>query len=278
MPGQLQPSEDARKNIIKKITEEIYRGKKSIKNVIDFEDSFASKQRYAQTYDLLDKIIRGWGNAFAYSNVTTTTMNDLDKKITEEILEFMSWYHAKLKKSDWKMKRRAMGVCLLTDIEMKKLEELPFRINKHPNYHQKSKNMIIVSTDGSVINLGGEDKSEIGPGGWAVVFHGDQSNISGSIENVTNNQMELKAVIEALKSTKKNARIKIRTDSHYVYKPIEKQTVIRSNHRLWHEYIDLASVRRVDFEWIKGHSGDTYNELADKLANEQANNLYNSLK
>ena len=56
----------------------------------------------------------------------------------------------------------------------------------------------------------------------AIVFHADGTEVSGSAPNVTNNQMELTAVIEALMRTPPGSRVRIRTDSQYVYRAVQK--------------------------------------------------------
>lgn len=79
--GQFQPSSDARKSLMKKLRYEFNYGKRGINYVINACDSFEQRQRFVQTLNMLDKIIHGWGDAFAYSNVKSTTLNDLDKKL-----------------------------------------------------------------------------------------------------------------------------------------------------------------------------------------------------
>ncbi len=134
-----------------------------------------------------------------------------------------------MRQADWRTKRRTGGVCLLGDIEPKSLDALPFRLGTAKRYRQ-TKDMIVISTDGSVIGAGPRAGRDKGPGGWGAVFHNDGQEISGHAHQVTNNQMELMAVIEAVKRTPVRCRVKIRTDSQYVYRAVQEGTMIRSNH------------------------------------------------
>ncbi len=57
----------------------------------------------------------------------------------------------------------------------------------------------------------------------AILLYGDkEKRINGFDPETTNNKMELKAVIEALKIIKKNIKIEIHTDSIYVKDGITK--------------------------------------------------------
>ncbi|MDA7705313.1 ribonuclease HI [Rickettsiales bacterium] len=120
-----------------------------------------------------------------------------------------------------------------------------------------------------------------GKGGWgAILLYNDkEKRINGFDPDTTNNRMELKAVIEALKIIKKNIKIQIYTDSSYVkdgitkwifnwkkngWKNSKKQEVKNAN--LWQELDALVQQYDVEFFWVKGHSGDKYNEIADELA------------
>jgi len=124
-----------------------------------------------------------------------------------------------------------------------------------------------------------------GPGGWGgLIIFEDKSEleIGGSEQNTTNNRMELTAAIktlEKLKTYKLKENFKLRTDSKYViegytkwiinwkkngWKTANKKTV--SNKELWIELDYNVNLHEVEWFWIKGHSGNHYNEIADKLA------------
>jgi len=57
-----------------------------------------------------------------------------------------------------------------------------------------------------------------GPGGWgALLRYGDtEKELYGGQADTTNNQMELKAAIEALNALKKPCTVELTTDSQYV--------------------------------------------------------------
>ena len=275
-PSLVQPSKQARKTFLNTLDRHLRYGREAILEVLSAENSLAHRQRYVQTLALLDRVIRGWGNSFAYSNATAT-MHDLDKKIERKIKTFRDWYQCKISGADWQTKRRTGGVCLLIDIKPKSLDELPFRLGEKKR-HRRTKGMIIVSTDGSVIGVGPRAGRDKGPGGWGVVFHSDGTEVSGYALGVTNNEMELAAVIEALKRTSPGSRVKIRTDSQYVSRAVQENAIIRSNTALWDCYKILSAERQVDVVWIKGHAGDRHNERANELAQQQASYVLDSSK
>ena len=121
-----------------------------------------------------------------------------------------------------------------------------------------------------------------GPGGWgAVIFDQDdkQKNISGSEKNTTNNRMELLAAIMSLKKIKSNSEVIIFTDSTYVkngitewmknwkkngWKNSNKKPV--KNKDLWMKLDKLCEDNDVSWKWVKGHSTNEFNNLADELA------------
>ena len=121
-----------------------------------------------------------------------------------------------------------------------------------------------------------------GPGGWgAVIFDQDnkQKNISGSEKNTTNNRMELLAAIMSLKKIKTNSEVVIFTDSIYVkngitewmknwkkngWKNSSKKPV--KNKDLWEKLDKLCEANSVSWKWVKGHSTNEFNNLADELA------------
>jgi len=127
-----------------------------------------------------------------------------------------------------------------------------------------------------------------GSGGWgAVILDQDkkQNNISGNEKNTTNNRMELMAPIMALKKIKPKSEVTIFTDSTYVkngitewikkwekndWKNANKKPV--KNKDLWIKLNDLCKKNKIDWKWIKGHSNNEYNDLADDLATRAIQN------
>lgn len=136
-----------------------------------------------------------------------------------------------------------------------------------------------------------------GPGGWAVVFNTASKckTISGNEEKTTNNRMELMAVIEAFRTIlakyrpDKDNTYEIYSDSAYVVNTINNhwievwqknnwQTTKHEdvkNRDLWEEFSLLRRETRsfgicITLIKIKGHSGNTFNELVDKLAREES--------
>ena len=129
-----------------------------------------------------------------------------------------------------------------------------------------------------------------GPGGWAaVIVKGSlKKELFGGEKSTTNNRMELTAAIKALeycsdlnKNHVINNDIKIFTDSVYVKKGItmwiknwEKNDwktsdkKIVKNIDLWKNLKSLTESKKIFWFWVKGHSGNPMNELADKLAKQ----------
>ena len=127
-----------------------------------------------------------------------------------------------------------------------------------------------------------------GPGGWAAIILTEKSKkeIFGGERLTTNNRMELTAAIKALEYCSKNEErqlslkeINIFTDSTYVkegitewiknweknnWKTSDKKNV--KNVDLWKRLKELVNSNQVEWHWIKGHSKDPMNELADQLA------------
>ncbi len=135
-------------------------------------------------------------------------------------------------------------------------------------------NEITIYTDGAC-------SGNPGKGGWGaiLIYAKEKKYMSGSKQLTTNNQMELTATIEALKAILKPSNIALYTDSQYVkngittwifnwkkngWKTANKKPV--ANKDLWIELEKYVDFHSVNWFWVKGHSGDHYNEIADELA------------
>lgn len=111
-------------------------------------------------------------------------------------------------------------------------------------------------------------------------YKSHQLEICGGEASSTNNRMELMAAIEGLTVLNEACVVTLTTDSQYVRKGITewvknwkrngwktaaKQPV--KNADLWQRLDEQVQRHRVEWRWVKGHSGHPDNELADRLAN-----------
>ena len=135
---------------------------------------------------------------------------------------------------------------------------------------------VIIYTDGAC-------RGNPGPGGWGALikFETAEKEIFGGQPDTTNNQMELSAAIEGLAILKEPCSVELFTDSKYVMDGITQwiqnwkknnwRTAAKKdvkNKELWQKLDQLISQHRVQWHWVKGHSGDVGNETADLLANK----------
>jgi ribonuclease HI len=120
-----------------------------------------------------------------------------------------------------------------------------------------------------------------GPGGWAAILRSGhhEKELSGGDVSTTNNRMELRAVIEALKKLKRSSHVVIHTDSRYVMDGAQKwlngwkangwktgDNKPVKNEDLWRILDQEMARHRLEWRWVAGHSGHHENERADELA------------
>ncbi|MGY8849957.1 MAG: ribonuclease HI [Pseudomonadales bacterium] len=142
-------------------------------------------------------------------------------------------------------------------------------------------NSVEIFTDGAC-------RGNPGPGGWGVLmrFGGEEKTLCGGEPDTTNNRMELTAVIEGLAALKRPCEVTVTSDSTYVLKGIQewmanwkkrgwktasKQPV--KNVDLWQKLDAVVGEHKIDWQWVKGHSGHRENEIADQLANRGIDEL-----
>ena len=135
--------------------------------------------------------------------------------------------------------------------------------------------------DPTKVYTDGACRGNPGPGGWGwVVPDGPWAN--GFDPDTTNQRMELAAALEALRTI--DGRVEIVSDSTYVvncfrdgwwkgwlkrgWKNSKKEPV--ANRDLWEPLIELYRSRQheITFTWVKGHAGNEFNDIADRLAVE----------
>ena len=131
----------------------------------------------------------------------------------------------------------------------------------------------ILFTDGSCIG-------NPGPGGWAsiIIINDVNTTLSGSDEETTNNKMEITAIIKGLEQFPENSSVKIFTDSEYVINTMTKNWKRNTNLDLWNCLDSLVKNRTIEWNWVKGHSGNKLNDEADLIANGEAKKIIQKKK
>ena len=146
-----------------------------------------------------------------------------------------------------------------------------------------------------VINIytDGACRNNPGPGGWAAVIltpQGTNLTVRGRDPTSTNNRMELTAAVKGLQEMDhmipkaRDLPVILHSDSKYLTDAFNQNWLGRwkkngwktsmnkpvNNPDLWEELLLLAEQRNITWQWVKGHSGNYFNELCDQMATEEA--------
>lgn len=128
----------------------------------------------------------------------------------------------------------------------------------------------------------GASRGNPGPGGYGIVMiYGEKmKEISAGYRLTTNNRMELLAVIVALEHLKKDGLdIEIYSDSKYVVDAVQQGWIWnwqkkgfqgKKNEDLWRRFLSLYPKNKLNFNWVKGHADNMYNNRCDQLATAAA--------
>ena len=124
-----------------------------------------------------------------------------------------------------------------------------------------------------------------GPGGWCAIllYKKHEKEVFGGVKETTNNQMELKAVVEGLKMLKEKCRVSLYSDSSYVINPFIQEWIEKwvekgwrkadknpvKNLELWKELYSLSKKHDINWIKIKGHAENELNNRCDEIAVEQ---------
>lgn len=146
---------------------------------------------------------------------------------------------------------------------------------------EKIRNNAVIYTDGAC------SSQQDGVGGWGAYIiqpqlcggAGEEAKIYGGASQTTNNKMEMIACIKGLEFLKEASVVTLYTDSKYIVQGITgwikgwkkngwktAQGDQVKNQDLWQIIDALCSKHRVTWKWVRGHSGNRGNEIADALA------------
>ncbi len=123
---------------------------------------------------------------------------------------------------------------------------------------KKNISTIVYTDGGCAVNPGGQ-------GAYAAIVlkDGKEYAFSQGFRSTTNNRMEMMAIIRALEETEGD--VKIYSDSQYAINTFSGVWNGKKNIDLQRKYKKLVSRRHVEFEWVRGHNGNEYNERCDEL-------------
>lgn len=142
-----------------------------------------------------------------------------------------------------------------------------------------------IYTDGSA--RGNPD----GPGGYGTIIefidstgHEHIREYSAGYKKTTNNRMEMMAAIVGLEALIKPCHVTLYSDSQYLVKAFNdnwlegwikkgwkrgKNEPVK-NIDLWKRLLKAMEAHKVDYVWVRGHSGQPQNERCDFLATTAA--------
>ncbi len=133
---------------------------------------------------------------------------------------------------------------------------------------------VIIYTDGAC-------RGNPGPGGWGALlrYSRHEKELWGSDPDTTNNRMELKAAVEALRALNRPCQVDFYTDSEYLKRGITEWLVgwkargwrtsgkkAVKNQDLWRSLEAAIQPHQIEWHWIRGHAGQRENERVDQLA------------
>jgi len=119
--------------------------------------------------------------------------------------------------------------------------------------------------------IDGSSITNPGPGGWAAVLvsNGKARLLGGHVQMATNNQMETKALEEALRALKTPCDVTLYTDSQYVILGVHKLLLGQfpnTNLEFWKGAHQVIGLHMIKIEKTRAHETDPWNNLVDMVA------------
>jgi ribonuclease HI len=129
---------------------------------------------------------------------------------------------------------------------------------------------VLIYSDGSCLK-NGSDQAQAGAG--VVIMTEDQKRIklkASYLGALTNQKAEILACAVGLESLKKPCRVQIFSDSKYVVETMKGLNRMKSNREFWNRLVAACLTHQIEWNWIRGHNGNAFQETADRLSRAAA--------
>lgn len=135
---------------------------------------------------------------------------------------------------------------------------------------EKPSPKVTIYADGSCLKNGSESAQA---GAGVVLVSEDRRHIKLKacfLGALTNQKAEILACAVALESLKRPARVQIFSDSKYVVETMLGKNRMKANREFWNRLSQACFTHYIEWNWMRGHSGNPYQETADRLSRAAA--------
>jgi ribonuclease HI len=135
---------------------------------------------------------------------------------------------------------------------------------------EKPSPKVLIYADGSCLKNGSENAQA---GAGVVLLTEDRRRIKLKacfLGALTNQKAEILACAVALESLKIPCRVRIFSDSKYVVETMLGKNRMKTNREYWNRLIEACLTHEIEWNWIRGHNGNSYQETADRLSRAAA--------
>ena len=136
--------------------------------------------------------------------------------------------------------------------------------------NEKQTPKVLIYADGSGLRNGSESAQA---GAGVVVMTEDRRRIklkASYLGALTNQKAEILACAVGLESLKQACEVKIYSDSKYVVETMLGTNRMKSNREFWERLVNACLTHKIEWNWIRGHNGNAFQETADRLSRAAA--------
>lgn len=129
---------------------------------------------------------------------------------------------------------------------------------------------VLIYADGSCLKNGSLE-AQAGAGVVLMTEDGQRIKLKASyLGALTNQKAEILACAVGLESLKKPCEVKIFSDSKYVVETMLGTNRMKSNREFLERLIKACLTHKIEWNWMRGHSGNPFQETSDRLSRAAA--------